>query len=312
MVLYHPQIVVLSLSFQLPGSSIVGLPNRPCQAGARFRRFTFVRNDYWYGTRNSIRFNSSTFPIVVRMNGIPRTVMGNISILNSNYANYTFNTSRDYTLCNNPEERVGGNMYVYLEDGTCQPIPNPVINFTGFETLPTYVLSITVGTGLLRSIDLPFSDGGEFLATLPLNDTRCSSIPDVVDVNEPPVIVALSDGSWLQFDARLKLEDNTIENPIPDGGGLNMIHSGKVMSCSNVPRTYLNENQCSASYVPLTCGTVSSTPDTYMKSDEPTLLTLFKWTGRYVYGLKGLPVIDEYNSMIPHPGTPGLRSRWLI
>jgi len=179
---------------RLPGPSIVGLPSRPCQVGARFRRFAFVRNDYWYGTSNSVRLSSTNFPIVVRMNGIPRTVIGNISIINNQYTNYTFNTTRDYALCGSPEERVGGRMYITLEDGTCQPISNPAINFTGFENLPTYVLSIPAGAGVLRSIDVPITRGDEFLLMLPLGDSSCSKIPDVVDFHDPPVFGALSDG----------------------------------------------------------------------------------------------------------------------
>jgi hypothetical protein len=292
------------------GPSIVGLPNRPCQVGARFRRFSFIRNDFRSGT--SIRLNSTTSPIVVRMNGIPRTVIGNISILNSQYANYTFNTTRDYFLCWNPEEVVGGHMYIFLEDGTCQPILNPVVNFTGLENVPTYVLSIPAGPGTLVPIDVSFTNGEEFILTQPLSDPRCSTIPDVVELNGPPIFAVMSDGSWLQFDPRLSLKYNTIQSPIADGGGQDEIHSRNVMACSNVPRTFLNEKQCSVSYVPLTCGTTSSTPDTLIKLDEPTLLNLFNLTGRYVYGLTGLTVIDEYNNMITHPCTPGLRSRWLL
>ena len=137
------------LVFQLPGPSTDGLPNRPCQVGARFRRFAFIRNDYWSGTTNKIRFSSLTFPIVLRMNGIPRAVVSNISIQNSQYANYTFNTTRDYILCGNPEEKVGGFFFIFLEDGSCQSVLNPTVNFTGFENLPTYVISIPSGPSIL-------------------------------------------------------------------------------------------------------------------------------------------------------------------
>ena len=238
--------------------------------------------------------------------------MSNISILNSKYTNYTFNTTRDYRLCGNPEEVVGGRLYITLEDGSCQPVLNPAVNFKGVENLPTYVITVPAGPSSLRAIDTSFTNGDEFILLQPLSDSRCSMIPDVVEVNDPPIFGALSDGSWLQFDPRLNLEGNTIQRPIADGGGQDAVHSGKVMACSNVPRTFLNENQCSISKAPLTCGTVSSAPDVFIKLDEPTLLTLYNLTGRYVYGLKGLAVIDQYNNMIAHPCTPGLRSRWLL
>ena len=146
------------------------------------------------------------------MNTIPRTVVSNISILNTQYANYTFNTTRDYILCASPEETVGGRVFITLEDGTCQAIRNPSVNFTGFENLPTYSLAIPADS--LSLVDVPFTNGFEFILLQPLSDSRCSTIPDVVEVNDPPVFGVLSDGSWLQFDPRLTLEDNTIQFPI--------------------------------------------------------------------------------------------------
>ena len=297
---------------KLQGPSSIGIPNRPCQIGARFRRFAFVRNDFWSETTNSVRVSSNTSPIVLRMNGLPRTVVSNIAILNTQYANYTFNTTRDYFLCGNPEEKVGGRLFIRLEDGSCQPIINPLVNFTGFENLPTYIVSIPAGSANLRPIDVSFTNGDEFILLQQLSDSRCSVIPDVVEMSDPPVFGLLSDGTWLQFDPRLNLVGNVAESPIADGGGQDAIHSGRVMSCANVPRSFLNEKQCAVSHVPLTCGTLSSTSDVYIKLDEPTLLTLFNLTGRYVYGLMGLTVIDQYNNMLAHPCSPGLRSRWLL
>jgi len=293
----------------------LGLPSNPCLRGARFRRFAFVRIDYMQGTldpTSTLRFSSTKAPLIVSMNNLPRTVMSNISILNSKYSNYTVNITRDYLLCGNPEERVGGRMYITLEDGSCQPILNPAVDFTGFENIPAYVLTLPSGPSSLRPIDVSVTNGDEFILLQALNDPRCSMIPDVVELNDPPIFGVLPDGTWLQFDPRLKLEANTLSSPIADGGGEASIRSGKVMTCSNVPRTFLNENQCSVSSIPLTCGTLLSTPDVSIKLDEPTLLKLFNLTSRYVYALKGLTVIDQYNNMIAHPCTSGLRSRWLL
>jgi hypothetical protein len=298
---------------RLQGPSTVGLPNQPCQIGARFRRFAFVRNDFFAGwTTSSIRVSSNTSPVVLRLNGSPRTVVSKVAIQNSQYANYTFNTTRDYLLCDNPEARIGGRVYITLEDGTCQPILNPAVNFTGYESLPTYILNIPAASGNISSIDSYITNGDEFILLQPLSDSRCTLIPDVVEVTDPPIFGVLPDGSWLQFDSRLNLESNTVTSPIPDGGGQISIQSAKVTTCSNAPRTFLNEKQCFISYAPLACGTVSSAPDIVIKLDEPTLLTLYNLTGRYVYGLKGLTVVDQYNNMIAHPCVPGLRSRWLL
>jgi hypothetical protein len=249
--------------------------------------------------------------MVITMNGIPRTVVSNVNILNSQYSNYTFNTTHDYLLCGSPEEKVGGRVYIALENGSCQPILNPAVNFTGFTNLVTYRLNIP-GFEYLSPIDESSTNGDEFMLQQSLNDPTCSMVPIIVEISDPPVLSVLPDNTWLQFDPRLHFVSNTLLSPIIDGGGQDAIYSSKVMACSNVPRTFLNEKQCSLSFAPLTCGTVSSTPDIFIKLDELTLLTLFNLTGRYVYGITGLSVIDQYNNKIAHPCTPGLRSRWLL
>ena len=47
-----------------------------------------------------------------------------------------------------------------------------------------------------------------------------------------------------------------------------------------------------------------------MLLNEENIITLFQLTGRYVYSVLGLPVVDKSNNRLPHPCTPGLRSRW--
>lgn len=299
---------------RLYAPSNVGIPNQPCQIGARYRRYAFVRNDYFAGSKtSSIRISSNTFPIVILLNGVPRTVVSSITLQNNQYTNYTFNTTREYLLCKDPEGRVGGRVFVMLEDGTCQLFLNPVVNFTGFGNLPTYILKIpAVTSGNISAIESYNTNGDDLILLQTLSDTRCTSIPNIFEVNDPPVFGILPDGSWLQFDPRLNLKSNTVTKPLTDGGGQTTVQTAKMTTCSNVPRTFLNEKQCSISFAPLACGAVSTSPDVFIKLDEPTLLTLYNLTGRYVYGVKGLTVVDQLNNMIAHPCTSGLRSRWLL
>lgn len=108
-------------------------------------------------------------------------------------------------MCDDPEARVGGRVYKTLEYGTCQPILNPAVNFTGYENLPTYIVSIHTAAGNISPIDSYITNGDEFVLLQPLSDSRCSLIPDVVEVTDPPIFGAFPDGTWVQFDPRLKM-----------------------------------------------------------------------------------------------------------
>lgn len=119
----------------------------------------------------------------------------------------------------------------------------------------------------------------------------------------------LPDGSWLQYDPRLRLENNTIEAPIPDGGGLVESLTGRKTSCANVPRTFLNEQNCSLSFSTSSCGSFGS-PQLEIELNDDNIKSLHDMTGQYVYGVLGLPVIDFQGSQLESPCTPGIRSRW--
>ena len=107
------------------------------------------------------------------------------------------------------------------------------------------------------------------------------------------------------------LEENTVEEPIADGGGLVQALTGHQTRCANTPRTFLNEHNCSLSTSVSACG-ASSAPQIELELSEEILMTLHTITGQYVYGVLGLPVVDFQNTALESPCTPGLRSRWLI
>jgi cullin-associated NEDD8-dissociated protein 1 len=107
------------------------------------------------------------------------------------------------------------------------------------------------------------------------------------------------------------LEDNTIETPIPDGGGLTQALTGRETRCSNAPRTFLNEQDCKLSYSASACGSISA-PQLVIELNQTNIATLHNITGQYVYGVLGLPVVDYQGNELESPCTVGLRSRWEI
>lgn len=94
-----------------------------------------------------------------------------------------------------------------------------------------------ISAGALEQIDSTLSEGGDYILAVGngLSDSVCDGIA-VIEQNDAPVFGKLADGSWLQFDPRLVFEENTVEDPIPDGGGLVQTLTGEQTRCSNAPR----------------------------------------------------------------------------
>ena len=109
----------------------------------------------------------------------------------------------------------------------------------------------------------------------------------------------------------MKLEDNTVETPLADGGGLVQSLTGEQTRCSNAPRTFLNEESCVLSYSTSACSSAGA-PQLKIELTEENLATLHDMTGQYVYGVLGLPVVDFQGTALESPCKPGLRSRWEI
>lgn len=155
------------------------------------------------------------------------------------------------------------------------------------------------------------SNGGEYIYFDGVDDPACSQLNDAVEETDAPVFGKLPDGSWLQWDPRLALEKNTLDQHLEDGGGLTQSLTGGQTRCANAPRTFLNQDQCSLSFAPTACGS-TGTPDLEIALDPDNIATLHDITGQYVYGLLGLPVIDFQGNALESPCTLGLRSRWEI
>ncbi len=100
------------------------------------------------------------------------------------------------------------------------------------------------------------------------NDNDCSS--SNLNRNQPKFVKIPYQNSiqTLIFEPRLVVLQNTVIDPLIDGGGdiMNQI-GGEQAQCSNVPRTFLNENHCRLSMQASTCapagfveGTVKLSP----------------------------------------------------
>ena len=204
----------------------MGLPNHPCDKFSYWRTFTFSGDDCVESNRK-IRFHSETGNgYVVYFNGIPLTTTAELTILTEGYHDYEFNQTYEYSVCGCPTSGgVDGWVKIRLETSECVGMKNFLVNFTGYEDIPTYILDLPDD---LTPIDYYTSHRGEYMLMSAIDDpAACIAVPQVPELEDQKVFGRLADGTWLRFDPRLNLDENTLENPLIDGGKSNQLVSGK-------------------------------------------------------------------------------------
>jgi len=80
-----------------------------------------------------------------------------------------------------------------------------------------------------------------FKGAIPSSD--CNGLDGEYRHDGPPIFAQDADGTWLQFVPRIVVQENTVERPLPDGGGASYA-AERTRYCSNVARSFLNEAGC--------------------------------------------------------------------
>lgn len=291
----------------------IGRNNHPCSANARWRKFTFSRKDGDHSGRFPQTFEAVynaavDHAITIKLNGYVRTTVKAISFEDTTK---TFEFNKEYLMCHLPQEQVDAWFWLRLDDGSCTHLKNPAIDFSADTNQPSYVLNVHNISGSLQVIDIEFTDGQELISTVALNDELCDTLSDITEEGDAPIHGKLDDNTFVLFDPRLELQENTIEHPESDGGGLIKTMTADVTKCANVARNFLNEDSCVLSYSATSCGS-SDAPDLQLELNADNLSVLHDLTGQYIYAILGLPVIDALEEKLENPCTSGLRSRWEI
>ena len=192
---------------QIPMSISTGTPDHPCDMNSRWRKISFVENDY---NSNYVLNVIGTGPFKFIYDESIRTVVDDLTISQSNYANYTFDPDFDYVLCGTPLRTIGSNLRILLEDGKCVTVKNPAVNLDGYENDVSAIFNIPDGT--LESIDnWRYGEGINFKLNISMFDTPsfaslCSNLPSVRENGDEAVFGKLSDGTWLIFDPRINFK----------------------------------------------------------------------------------------------------------
>ena len=118
------------------------------------------------------------------------------------------------------------------------------------------------------------------------------------------------------YDPHLALYENSVENPLEDGGGQLAIDThgaragtgnfGRItqVMCQNVQRSFLNKDHCKLSYHPNVCAP-GQDPNEVITVDESTIEGINTLMGTKLYVLTGLPITADH---VDTDGDPFLTS----
>ena len=130
----------------------------------------------------------------------------------------------------------------------------------------------------------------------------------------PSIFGTTTGGDVFLYDRHLSLLKNTVDNPLPDGGGSLVMETydtpgGVNVRCHNVPRSYNNEEGCKLSYLPTACA-ADTDPKNVIIMNEANLAGIRTASNRSLYAVTGLAMTDATPCVV-QDSFSGHRSRWL-
>jgi hypothetical protein len=234
------------------------------------------------------------------------------------------------------EEIVGGNPTVNIDEKFIDMNTILALNFTSFNITTELVV-----------INEKYTLGSDLLLTIPINHEVCDTFPDPIDNDfrgpdkghpvitspypdlvaskfnpDPPVFGLLPGGGYAIHDYRLEFDENTMENPLIDGGGNKVVAASVdnevVMFCANAPQTIFNEEYCKLSYEPNVCSAYNEDLLPTLILNTATLISFHDLTARFVYAVEGLrfdntnnpSVAVDPDAFVDLPCDQQTRSRW--
>jgi hypothetical protein len=269
----HREFYRRHLNPRLDQTFYAGKPGpSPCSQDSRWRSFAFsVKDSHKTLTVSSLAGDGAT-PYVLSVDGYPRTIVPTWTFAAN--ANVDLELDTPYEICWTSRD--------YYKESFGEPVSvkipgaskcfnfiegNPLVDFSGNEGLTDHWVDLPeIGSAELQSIDddtfqSVYFDSSqskdEFILTQALPQSlACDALPK--PWSDIPVFGKTADGEYLLYDPRLVLNENTIENPLLDGGGQLSVETDGEVLCSNAPRTFLNEDHCVLSTEPTACSPETS------------------------------------------------------
>jgi hypothetical protein len=228
------------------------------------------------------------------VDGQPRTVVSSIDWATASYISSKGSmpkTNDQYTICTEPDEALYGAVVVKdYRTNSCQAIKvnnnggNAMVDFAGYTgtiatllasegnanhiTMSNYITLTSADATPLNNLFYTAPTPQELIVTKDLAYGACDALKPVFNMVH---YVAYYEPSniWVLHTPPPKIIENTIDNPALDGGGYNAKWSKGWSWCSNVPRTFLNEDKCILSNDVNVCSNTASTTKPVMVCGSP-------------------------------------------
>ncbi len=229
----------------MPEHIIAGREGRakilPCEEGSYWRGFAFTEKD----RNKDVEIKMFENKYSLSIDGELRTMVNNFQLKNISSVIEFDIFPLSMKICKVQAKTFGH--IGFSHDGSCRNLVggNPPINIDGMNPQPTVINGIS----MLESVE-----HSDRIEKMTLQDFSTSD--DCSSTNQPKFINIPYENSTqtMVFEPRLVLLENTIIDPLVDGGGNIMKEiGGEEAQCSNVPRTFLNENHCRLSIQASTC-----------------------------------------------------------
>lgn len=214
-------------------------PRHPCEANARWREYAFTVDDY----NVPLTVSAYAGQFLLSVNGVPRTL---VAQWNTDYGQYI--GTGQYSFCWHPEEVLYGVLKVRVGN-QCLGVQggNPLVNLPasiyGLWSANIRVLNLpsrsqfgTIDPVLASSYHVEHSFGEALHLVGGISGQQCDAL--VPDGRYHGILGNLASGGQVYYAGNIKLHENSLENPIVDGGAALM--SGVKPICPVPSKSFLN------------------------------------------------------------------------
>ena len=271
-----------------------GRAKLPCEKGSYWRGFAFTREDV---DKDLVIDMTNDGRYALSIDGEFRTIIKNFQ-LKGGYVPETYPVS--FLICGVEPETFGDISLMLNDDCKKLKYGNPPVMTRGMVPRTATIKALTMLESVMREKRIEKMTLHSFV---PSND--CPSTTDQL------IFAEIHNGNFNQmmiYEPRLTLSENYMSNPLSDGGGHVMEEKGgEDVQCSNVVRTFLNEEYCQLSKDESTCAPTEFIGGS-VKLSPKNIKLFYKEKWRYVYAVNRLRLKDD--SEVESPCVHGTRSRW--
>ncbi len=286
-----------------------GRIKHPCEAGARWRFAAFSLQDL---QKNIVISKTSTNKYLLSIDGHPRTVVDDIIFKEKKDGIFELNTpSSTHRICASGEARVAAGMGIRYNN-YCPRFKEgcPPADISDMQPQPLYVLNgLDPSTFTVRKNNENDTLIELMMSTKDIFDEH----PGFCSLNfdfDTPIFTKLTNGQTMMFDSMLKLETNDLDSPLQSIADFtNAINDESYSRCPNVPRSFLNDQHCKLTNVPV-CNPEKGL-DLSLELNEENLRRLNQLTGRYYYIIEGLRLGENNAKNEDLPCSELAMSRWV-